>query len=179
VSKQRPTLTLKPKDLPPVPPAVATPSVDMTPAPLRFEDLEPSDPEYAEALAAIETERKALEAAEAEVTAIAKAKADAKVKFEADSGVPVQFQTLLQERPLPWIRGPYGDIWCEAGVETYDPDTEAGYSKIPGVGGTYWRATIERDSNAPKPLMVMENPGEAAHKDAADFIVWAVNRAAK
>lgn len=176
---KRETLTLKSKNLPPVPPAVAAPSVDMTPAPLRLEDLEPGDPEYAEALAALEAEKAEIETRAAEVTAIAKAKADAKVKFEAESGVPVQFQTLMQERPLPWIRGPYGDIWCEAGVETYDPDTEAGYSKTAGANGTYWRAVCERDPTAPKPLMVMENPGEASHKDAADFIVWAVNRVTK
>jgi len=76
---------------------------------------------------------------------------------------------ILERFPLPWCVGPYGDIWVAADVETFDPDKEAAIEKIPGPGGTWWRATCA------KPRMVMENPSE---KGIAALIVDGVNRLA-
>lgn len=81
-----------------------------------------------------------------------------------------EFEKLLEEFPLPWCVGPYGDIWVAADVEQYDPEKESNTEKIRGPNGTWWRSTV------PKPRMVMELP---AGQNVAAFMVWAANKMVK
>lgn len=72
---------------------------------------------------------------------------------------------LLVKFPLPWVVGPYGDVWVAADVEQFNPDVEAGYEKIAGPNGTSWRATCA------KPRLVFE----PTDKGIAALTVDAVN----
>lgn len=85
-------------------------------------------------------------------------------------GIPAEFAGLIEQFPLPWVVGPYGDIWVAADVETFDPEKEMSVEKIPGPDGTFWRATCA------KPRHVMENPKAAG---IAAFMVFAVNKLGK
>ena len=86
------------------------------------------------------------------------------------SQLPAAFADLLEQFPLPWVVGPYGDIWVAADVEQYDPEKESNREKIAGPNGSWWRSV------SAKPRLVMESP---SHQGAAAFMVFAANRLAK
>lgn len=81
--------------------------------------------------------------------------------------LPAEFAAMIEQFPLPWVVGPYGDIWVDADVEMFDPEKTASTEKIPGPDGTFWRATCAR------PRHVMENPKGAS---IAALMVFAVNK---
>lgn len=98
---------------------------------------------------------------------------------EPIASTPLPFADLLDKYPLPWVVGPYGDIWVAADVESYDPETVSGFEKIPGPNGTFWRTTEECRKRG-KPRVVAEvSEVPSMHKDMAAFIVAAVNVLAK
>lgn len=86
------------------------------------------------------------------------------------AALPAEFAALIEQFPLPWVVGPYGDIWVAADVEMFDPEKTASVEKIPGPDGTFWRAACA------KPRHVMENPKAAG---IAALIVHAVNNLGK
>ena len=78
----------------------------------------------------------------------------------------LQFAALIEQFPLPWRVGPYGDIWVAADVEEVDPDVVGPFGIVDGK----WRATTN------KPRLVMEHPGGVG---IAAMIVFAVNKLGK
>lgn len=80
------------------------------------------------------------------------------------------YADLLDKYPLPWVVGPHGDVWVAADVESFDPQKESSWEKVPGPNGTWWRSTCAR------PRVVAEvSEVERMHPDMAAFIVDAVN----
>jgi hypothetical protein len=87
-----------------------------------------------------------------------------------------RFADVLAKFPTPWVVGPYGDIWCAADVEPFDPETDPGAPKIAGPGGTFWRVTKECYATTGKPRMACEVSNvENMHPNMAALIVAAVN----
>jgi hypothetical protein len=82
------------------------------------------------------------------------------------AGLPADVAALIEQFPLPWCVGPYGDIWVAADVEQVDPDVVGPNGVIDGK----WRAT------GTKARLVMEHPGGVG---IAALIVHAVNKLGK
>lgn len=80
--------------------------------------------------------------------------------------IPPGVAAILEQFPLPWCVGPYGDIWVAADVEIVDPNVVGFHGVIDGK----WRAT------GTKARLVMEHP---AGQGIAALIVHAVNSLAK
>jgi hypothetical protein len=74
---------------------------------------------------------------------------------------------VLAKYPLPWVIGPYGDVWVAADVEQFDPDREGGVEKIKGPNGTWWRSKVA------KPRHVFD--AENLPADVTAFIVDTLN----
>lgn len=79
------------------------------------------------------------------------------------TNIPPDVAALLENFPLPWVVGPFGDIWVAADVEIVDPDVVGPRGVVDGK----WRATGD------KARMVMENP---AGVGIAALVVHAVNK---
>jgi len=73
------------------------------------------------------------------------------------------FAAILEQFPLPWCVGPYGDIWVASDIEIVDPDVVGPRGVIDGK----WRATGD------KCRLVIELP---AGEGIAALIVHAVNK---
>jgi hypothetical protein len=82
------------------------------------------------------------------------------------SALPAGVAELLERFPLPWVVGPYGDIWVAADIEIVDPDVVGPRGIVDGK----WRATGD------KARLVMENP---AGVGIAALVVHAVNKLGK
>jgi hypothetical protein len=59
----------------------------------------------------------------------------------------VEFPDTLAAYPLPWIVGPYGDVWVAADVEIVDPEKIASVELVDGK----WRATCARPRRVCEP----------------------------
>jgi hypothetical protein len=82
---------------------------------------------------------------------------------------PAATPDFLKDFPLPWVVGPYGDVWVGADVEMFDPEKEAATEKVAGPNGSWWRSTCA------KPRLVFETPANTAHKDILPFVVATLN----
>jgi hypothetical protein len=90
-----------------------------------------------------------------------------------------QFADVLETYPLPWVVGPFGDIWVAEDVEQYDPEKEAAQEKHAGPNGTWWRTT-ESCKLRGRPRLVAEiSEVQDMHRDMAALIVIAANAMAR